>query len=153
MANIINEKTEKSCLNILLVEDNEGDVELIKTAMGKMSVTNNLSVVEDGENAIRFLLKKDEYANAPFPDLILLDLNLPNKSGLEVLTEIKNDKDLKQVPVIILTSSNYNKDVQKAYDSHVSAYIVKPDSLEKLIDLTKRIEEIYSDKNIKLPPP
>ena len=152
MANVINEKAEKSCINILLVEDNEGDAELIKTALSEMSIKNNISVVEDGESAIRFLFKKDKYLDALFPDLILLDLNLPNKSGLEVLTEIKNDKDLKQIPIIILTSSNYDKDVKKAYDSHVSAYIVKPDSLEKLIDLTKKIEEICLNKNIKLPP-
>ena len=112
-------------VEILLVEDNPGDARLILDAFKDGRVKNNLHIVDDGEEATDFLFKRNQYQNAPRPDLIILDLNLPKKSGLEVLADIKVDENLKSIPVIILTSSNSEEDVIRSYNLHANCYLSK----------------------------
>ena len=107
-------------VEILLVEDSEGDVELVKEAFVDSKIKNNLSVTVDGVEAMEFLRKQGKYADAPRPDIVLLDLNLPRKDGREVLKEIKEDADLKRIPVVILTTSEAEEDVVKAYENYKS---------------------------------
>ncbi|WP_224269563.1 response regulator [Haloprofundus salinisoli] len=111
---------------ILLVEDNPGDVRLTEEAFKEGQIENKLHVVTDGVEALDFLFKRGEYADAPCPDIVLLDLNLPRKNGDEVLEEIRSDADLAKVPVIILTSSGAESDVAKSYELHANAYLTKP---------------------------
>jgi two-component system, chemotaxis family, response regulator Rcp1 len=138
-------------INILLVEDNPGDVRLTKEAMRDSKVRNNLEVVEDGVEALAFLHKDGPFAGFFRPDLILLDLNLPRKSGLEVLQEIKADESLKRIPVVILTTSQAEKDIVKSYDLHANAYITKPVDLDQFIAVVKAIEGFWLEI-VKLPP-
>ena len=130
-------------IEILLVEDNPGDVRLTQEALKEGKVKNNLNVVKDGIEALAFLKKVDKYADAPIPGLILLDLNLPGKNGKEVLEEIKNDPILKLIPVVILTSSEAEKDIIKTYSLHANCYIAKPVGLEKFIEVVKFIEDFW----------
>lgn len=127
-------------VEILLVEDNPGDVRLTVEALKDGKVSNNLSVVGDGVEALAFLRGEGKYANASRPDLILLDLNLPRKDGREVLAEIKTDEHLKRIPVVVLTSSEAEQDILKAYDLHVNCYITKPVDLDQFIKVVKSIE-------------
>ena len=113
-------------LEILLVEDNPGDALLLKTCFQRSGLLCNIHVVEDGFEAMAFLRREDQYAKKPSPDLILLDLNLPRKNGREILAEIKNDEELKRIPIIIFTSSEAEDDVILAYKLHANCYIVKP---------------------------
>ncbi|MDD4890515.1 MAG: response regulator, partial [Phycisphaerae bacterium] len=113
-------------INILMVEDNEGDVFLTKEAFREAKVHNNLTVVNDGVEAIDFLRRRGKYADATRPDLILLDLNLPRMDGREVLAEIKPDPELGSIPVVVLTSSAAEQDIVKAYGLHANCYVVKP---------------------------
>jgi DNA-binding response OmpR family regulator len=113
-------------LEILLVEDNKGDIGLITEFFIDSKIRTNLHIAEDGEEAISFLCGKDQFFGAPIPNIIILDWNLPKKDGSEVLTEIKENNNLKNIPVIILTTSSAEKDVIRAYDLHANAYIVKP---------------------------
>jgi len=128
---------------ILLVEDNPGDVRLTLEASKENKMLNNISVVNDGVEALDFLRRKGIYANAPRPDLILLDLNLPKKDGREVLSEIKTDNKLKYIPVIILTTSQAEEDIFKAYGLNANCYITKPVDLEQFIKVVKSIEEYW----------
>ena len=137
-------------IEILLVEDNMGDARLTHEALKEGKVKNNLHIVYDGAEATDFLFKKNQYQNAPRPDLIILDLNLPKKSGLEVLTEIKNDEYLKSIPVIILTSSNAEEDVIRSYNLHANCYLAKQMELNKFFEVVKSIEDFWLTL-VKLP--
>ncbi len=138
-------------VKILLVEDNPGDIRLTAEVLEQAKVHNKLSVAADGLEAIAFLRREGKYANAPRPDLILLDLNLPKKGGLEVLAEIKSDQDLKRIPVVILTSSKADEDIARSYELHANCYVTKPFGLEQFIAVVKSIEGFWS-AIVKLPP-
>jgi two-component system, chemotaxis family, response regulator Rcp1 len=130
-------------IEILLVEDNAGDIRLTKEALKEGKVLNKLTVVQDGVEALLCLRQEGQYAQARRPDLILLDLNLPKKDGREVLQEIKNDESLKRIPVVILTTSQDEQDVLKTYGLHANCYITKPVELEQFITVVKAIEDFW----------
>ncbi|MCU7917645.1 MAG: response regulator [Candidatus Thiodiazotropha sp. (ex Epidulcina cf. delphinae)] len=130
-------------VEILLVEDNPGDARLAQEGMKEGKILNHLSIVSDGEQAMDFLCQEGEYAEAPRPDLILLDLNLPKKDGREVLAEIKANPRLKRIPVVILTMSKAEEDILRAYDLHANCYISKPIDLEKFIAVVNAIEQFW----------
>lgn len=130
-------------VNVLLVEDNPGDVRLTQEAFKEAKMSIKLDVTMDGAEAIKFLRKESEYAQAQTPDLILLDLNLPKKDGREVLKEIKTDETLKRIPVVVLTTSNAEQDIMKSYNLHVNCYINKPVDFEKFFDIIQKIEEFW----------
>jgi len=139
-------ETNKSSLQpieILLVEDNPGDSRLAKEALKESKLINNLSIAEDGVEAMNFLYKKGKYSNAPRPDLVILDLNLPKKDGREVLAEIKNDDNLKRIPVVILTISKAEEDILKTYNLHANCFITKPLDLNQFIKVVKSIEDFW----------
>jgi CheY-like chemotaxis protein len=137
-------------IHILLVEDNEGDILLTKEALNEGKIANEVSVVRDGKQAIDFLCQKEEYKNAKMPDLILLDVNLPKKNGHEVLHFIKNDDKLKHIPVIMLTTSSSEKDINSSYKNHANCYISKPVEVDDFIDAVKEIENFWFTL-VKLP--
>lgn len=128
---------------ILMVEDNPGDVRLTQEALSDAKVRNKMHVVGDGIEALEFLHRQGKYADAPIPDLILLDLNLPRKNGNEVLEEIKNDPELRRIPVVILTTSQAEKDILTSYDNHANAFVTKPVDLEQFITVVKSIEGFW----------
>jgi CheY-like chemotaxis protein len=130
-------------IELLLVEDNPGDVRLTIEALKEGRVINQLTVVQDGEEAIAFLRRQGRYAGAVRPDLILLDLNLPRKGGLEVLAEIKEDPDLKQIPVVVLTTSQAEQDVLRTYQLHANCYIVKPVDLNQFMAVVQAIKSFW----------
>ncbi len=130
-------------VEILLVEDNPGDVRLTLEAFKENKMHNNLHVVGDGVEALAFLHGEDQYADAPRPDLILLDLNLPKKDGREVLAEVKDDENLRRIPVVILTTSRAEEDILKTYDLHVNCYITKPVDLDEFIRVMRSIEDFW----------
>jgi two-component system, chemotaxis family, response regulator Rcp1 len=130
-------------MHILLVEDNDGDVFLIMEALHEAKIQHAVHVVHDGVEALEFLRRKGKYHDAARPDLILLDLNLPRKDGREVLAEIKPDPGLRSIPVIVLTSSQAEQDVNKAYDLHANCYIVKPSDFRGLTDIVRSIEHFW----------
>jgi CheY-like chemotaxis protein len=130
-------------IELLLVEDNPGDVRLTIEALKEGRVINTLNVVQDGEEAIAFLRRQGRYAGAVRPDLILLDLNLPRKGGLEVLAEIKEDPDLKQIPVVVLTTSQAEQDVLRTYQLHANCYIVKPVDLNQFMAVVQAIKSFW----------
>ena len=130
-------------IEILLVEDNPGDVRLTMEALKDGKVLNDLSVVGDGMEALVFLNQEGPYANAPCPDLILLDLNLPKKDGREVLMEIKNHEHLKHIPVVVLTTSSADKDILGAYELHANCYITKPVDFVQFTKVVKSIEDFW----------
>lgn len=138
-------------VEILLVEDNPGDVELTANALRVGKVCNRMNVVEDGESALAFLRRQGNYAGAPCPDVVLLDLNLPRKDGREVLAEIKSDPVLKQIPVIILTTSQSEEDILRAYNLAANCYITKPVDLDQFTKVVQSIEEFWFTV-VKLPP-
>jgi len=135
--------SQENPVNILLVEDNPGDVELILEALEEHEKEGRIHVVEDGEDALAFLYKKDNYKDAPTPDLVLLDLNLPKKSGQEVLADIKGNPELRNIPVVIFTSSEADRDMTKSYGLHANAYIVKPVELEGFLSVVKEVERFW----------
>jgi CheY-like chemotaxis protein len=130
-------------IEILLVEDNPGDVRLIREALKEGKVRNTLHVVYDGVEAITFLRKQGEYSGVLRPDLILLDLNLPKKDGREVLAEIKEDENLKRIPVVVLTTSQSEIDILKSYNLHANCYITKPVDLGQFLEVVKSIEDFW----------
>ena len=138
-------------LEILLVEDNEGDIRLTQEAFRDSRVGNHLNVVRDGVEAIAFLRREEKYANAVRPDIILLDLNLPKRNGLEVLAEIKQDDQLKRIPVIVLTSSQAESDILSSYDLHANCFISKPIDLDRFLRVVQSIEDFWLTI-VKLPP-
>lgn len=130
-------------MEILLIEDNDGDVRLAKEALKEVEVRTNLSVVNDGETALAFLHRENFYADALRPDLILLDLNLPKKSGHEVLTEVKTDEDLMTIPIVVLSSSARDEDVLKAHDHFANCYVTKPSDIDAFWAVIKSIVEFW----------
>lgn len=138
-------------IEILLVEDNPGDVRLTQEALKSAKVLNHMSVVEDGVQAMDFLNRQGKYAQAPFPDLVLLDLNLPRKDGRAVLAEIKATPDLKHIPVVVLTTSQDEQDVLRAYNTHANCYITKPVDLKQFLLVAAAIESFWLTI-VKLPP-
>jgi chemotaxis family two-component system response regulator Rcp1 len=135
--------TDGKTVEILLVEDNNADVLLTREALKEGKIKNQLSVVFNGQDAIDYLRKKGKFEKAVRPDLILLDLNLPKKDGREVLAEIKQDEDLKIIPVAVLTTSESEADVLKSYKLHANCYITKPVDLNQLAKITKVIEDFW----------
>ena len=138
-------------VEILLVEDNPGDVRLTQEALRDAKVRNNMYVARDGEDATAFLRQAGEYADAPRPDLILLDLNLPKKNGREVLKEIKSDADMRRIPVVVLTTSRAEEDIIKAYDLNANCYVTKPVDLDQFVQVVRSIEDFWLTI-VKLPP-
>ena len=130
-------------MEILLVEDNPGDVRLTVEAFKEGKIRNRLSVVRDGVDALAFLRQEGPFADAPRPDLILLDLNLPRKNGRDVLAEIDEEEDLKQIPVVVLTTSNAEKDIVETRNLHASCYINKPVDFAQFITVVKTIEDFW----------
>ncbi len=130
-------------IEILLVEDNDGDVFLTKKAFEKAKISNSIKVAADGEVAMNMLKRSEEYADFPRPDIVLLDINLPKKGGKQVLIEMKEDEELRRIPVVILTSSKAEQDVLKSYDLHASSYIIKPINLEKFHAVVSAIEDFW----------
>jgi len=137
-------------IEILLVEDNPGDARLTREAFSQGTVRTNMHHARDGEQAIAFLRRLGGYQDAPTPDLVILDLNLPRRSGREVLEDIKNDPELRQIPVIVLTSSQAQEDVFHSYRLHANCFITKPGDLETLIHVAHSIEEFWF-KLVRLP--
>lgn len=130
-------------VEFLLAEDNPGDVRLTKEALRESKISNNLNVAPDGVEAMAFLRREGKYANAPRPDVILLDLNLPKKDGREVLAEVKADPSLRLIPVVIITSSEAEQDVLKTYELHANCYVTKPVDLEQFIKVIQSIETFW----------
>jgi len=139
----MNVKMAKAHKIILLVEDNKADIRLIQEALKTISLPPQLVTVRDGLEAITYLYQEGEYTNALRPHLILLDLNLPQKNGIEVLAEIKSDPRLKSIPVIILTTSNNQNDISRCYNLHANGYITKPRNLNQLFQIIKNIDEFW----------
>jgi CheY-like chemotaxis protein len=138
-------------IEILLVEDSPSDTDLTMAALAAAKMCNRLSVVEDGVQAMEFLRRQGDYAQAPRPDLILLDLNLPRKDGREVLAEIKADATLKTIPVVVLTTSQAEQDVLQAYANHANCYISKPVDFRQFMEIVKAVEGFWLTI-VKLPP-
>jgi two-component system, chemotaxis family, response regulator Rcp1 len=130
-------------IDILLVEDTEGDARLAKEALRESKVMNRVYHVIDGVEAMSFLRKEGEYTGVPRPHLILLDLNLPRKDGREVLSEIKNNDDLKRIPVVVLTISNDERDIFRSYNLHVNCFITKPIDFEKFLQVIRSIDDFW----------
>lgn len=130
-------------IEVLLVEDNPADVRLTREAFREARVMNSLSVVSDGVEAMDFLRRTGQYSGMPRPDLILLDLNLPRKSGREVLQEIKADPLLRRIPVMILTTSNAAQDLQGAYNLHANCYVAKPVDFDQFLSVVRSIEHFW----------
>ncbi len=138
-------------IEILMVEDNPGDVRLAVEASREGKVRNHMHTVGDGEEALAYLRRQGSYADVPRPDLILLDLNLPKKNGQEVLSEIKEDPELRRIPVVILTVSEAEADIIKTYNLHANCYITKPVDLDRFIEVVKSIEDFWLTV-VMLPP-
>ena len=130
-------------VEILIVEDNKGDVGLIEEVFEEAKIKNNLHVAEDGEEAILYLRGEGKFSGSPRPDIVLLDLNLPKKDGREVLREIKEDINLKNIPVIILTSSSAENDITRAYELHANAYVTKPLDFNQFINVVGSIVNFW----------
>jgi CheY-like chemotaxis protein len=143
--------THESEVDILLVEDNAGDIKLTRKAFENAALRNDIDVVTDGVEALRYLRREAEYADAPRPDLVLLDLNLPKKNGDEVLEAVKSDDDLSRIPVVILTSSEAESDIVRTYDLHANAYLTKPVTFDGFTDVVDQIEGFWF-KVVKFPP-
>lgn len=139
----MNPRAATQPIEVLLVEDNPGDVRLTREALRDGKVHNNLSVVPDGVEALAFLRREGKYADVPRPDVILLDLNLPKKDGREVLEDIKADPALRRIPVVVLTSSEAERDIAQAYALHANCYITKPVDLDQFITVVKSIEDFW----------
>jgi chemotaxis family two-component system response regulator Rcp1 len=137
-------------IEILLVEDNPGDARLAREALNDSKMHNNLHHVEDGVEAMKFVRRQAEYAGALSPDLILLDLNLPRKDGREVLAEIKEDPDLRLIPVVVMTTSEAERDLIKSYHLHANAYVVKPIDFDRFVEVVHAIENFWFTV-VKLP--
>jgi CheY-like chemotaxis protein len=140
-----------SPIHILLVEDSPGDIRLTQEVLRGARIANELHVVEDGEDAMRFLRREGDHADAPRPDLILLDLNLPRKDGREVLAELKADADLHTIPVIVLTTSAEERDILRSYELSANSYITKPIDLDEFITVVRSIESFWLSI-VRLPP-
>nr|WP_193198104.1 response regulator [Nostoc sp. MG11] len=138
-------------IEVLLVEDNPGDAQLTRIALEDSKISIHLNVVEDGVEAMAFLRKQEKYATAAHPDIVLLDLNLPKKDGREVLAEIKTDVNLRRIPVVILTTSQAEEDILKAYNLAANCYITKPVDFDQFVKIVQSIENFWF-AIVKLPP-
>ena len=138
-------------VEILLVEDNPGDVGLAREGLRECKIPNNLHVVADGLEASAFLRRKGAYAASPRPDIILLDLNLPKRDGRDLLREIKEDERLKQIPVVILTTSAAEEDITRSYSLHANCYVTKPLGIDQFLQVIRSIENFWFN-TVKLPP-
>ncbi len=130
-------------IHILLVEDNEGDIMLTTEALEEKKIANNVSVVKNGRDAVDFMFKRGKYSNESTPDLILLDINLPLKSGHEVLIELKTNELTKQIPVVILTTSSSEEDVKRSYGNHANCFITKPVDVDDFLNAIAMIEDFW----------
>ena len=130
-------------IHILLVEDNEGDILLTTEALQEGKIFNKISVVRDGKQAMNFLKQKNEFADAELPNLILLDINMPRQNGHEILRLIKADADIKHIPIIMLTTSSSEKDIQTAYKNYANCYIIKPVDVNDFINAITKIEDFW----------
>ncbi len=137
---------------ILLVEDDPGDVLIMREALEDSKIVNRLYTVDNGEAAVDFLHQRGEFTDAPRPDLILLDLNLPRLDGREVLARIKGEPSLRRTPVVVLTTSGAEEDIVRSYDLHANAYVTKPVDLDQFMKVVKQIDEFFITI-VKLPPP
>jgi CheY-like chemotaxis protein len=135
--------TTPQVIDVLLVEDDPGDVLMTREAFEDNKVANRLAVVSDGVSALEYLRKEGQYAQAPTPDLILLDLNLPRMDGREVLQALKNDDELRRIPVVVLTTSEAEEDVLRSYSLHANAYVTKPVDFDRFIDVVRQIDEFF----------
>ncbi|MDD1775649.1 MAG: response regulator [Methanobacterium sp.] len=146
----INRNNRNKPIEILLIEDNQGDNRLTKEVFKEASVPNHIQIVTNGVEAMHFLNREEEYQNAAHPDLILLDLNIPKKDGREILKEIKENPELKCIPIIVLTTSQSEIDIKSTYDHFANAYITKPLDLNEFIEVIRSIEE-YWLSTVELP--
>jgi CheY-like chemotaxis protein len=146
----MNERGSLEVVDVLLVEDDPGDVLMTREAFEHFRIPNNLHVVGDGEQALHFLRKTGDYADVPRPGLILLDLNLPRRNGLEVLAEVKADRDLLSIPVLVLTTSQAQEDILRSYALHANAYISKPVDFERFVGVIGQIDDFFLTL-VKLP--
>ena len=137
-------------MEILLVEDNPGDARLARQGLRQCKIANTLHIVDDGVKAMEFLHRQGEYTTMPRPDLILLDLNMPRKDGREVLREIKDDASLQTIPVVILTTSRAEEDINKSYSLHANCYVSKPLDLLQFLDVVRSIEDFWFS-TVRLP--
>lgn len=137
-------------VDILLIEDNEGDVILTTTAFSEGKIPNTVHACGTGEEGMEFLRREGRFADAPRPDLVLLDLNLPEMSGQDVLHAIKEDEELREIPVVIMTSSNAERDIVQSYRLHANSYVVKPVGMDELLEITNTIEAFWF-KVVKTP--
>lgn len=151
MSTVSEQRPSGEPVDILLVEDNPGDVRLTQEAFKEGNIANTLHVATDGVEALDFLHKRDEYADAPCPDIVLLDLNLPRKNGDEVLEKIRDDSDLSDLPVIILTSSEAEEDIVKSYELQANAYLTKPVDPEGFIQTVRSFERFWLEL-VRFPP-
>ena len=138
-------------IEILLVDDNPGDIELTRAALRDARILNEIHVATDGEQALRFLKRLGEFAKAPRPDLVFLDLTMPRVDGFQVLAEMKADPDLRRIPVIVMSSSDAEKDLARAYDTQISAYLIKPSDLDAYFTAIRSVKELWFNV-IALPP-
>lgn len=138
-------------IEILLVEDDPGDVLMTREALQESKVLNSLHVVSDGEQALRFLRREGEHADKPRPDLVLLDLNLPRIDGRQVLEQVKNDPDLRRIPIVVLTTSKAEEDILRSYDLHANAFVSKPVDFDCFVDVIRQIDTFYISI-VSLPP-
>lgn len=130
-------------IEILMVEDNPGDILLTREAMKEAKLRNRLNIANDGVEAMEFLRRQGRYADAPRPDLILLDLNLPRMDGREVLTKLKNDPDLKNIPVVVLTTSRAEEDIERVYSLHANCYVTKPVDFDQFMKVVQKIDDFW----------
>lgn len=135
--------TDRKEIDVLLVEDDPGDVLMTREAFEENKVANRLAVVSDGESAMAFLRKEGRYADAPTPDLVLLDLNLPRMDGREVLAAMKGDDELRSIPVVVLTTSEAEEDVLRSYALHANAYVTKPVDFQRFIEVVRQIDDFF----------
>jgi CheY-like chemotaxis protein len=130
-------------IEVLLVEDDEGDVLMTREALDEGKVLNRLSVVGDGVQAIAYLRQEKPFSDATRPDLVLLDLNLPRRDGRQVLAEVKTDPDLRRIPIVVLTTSEAEEDVLRSYDLHANAYVTKPVDFDRFVEVIRQIDEFF----------
>ena len=138
-------------VRILLVEDNPGDVRLTREALREAKVRNEMAVAMDGEEAIAYLRRTGKFKDATRPDVIMLDLNLPKKSGLEVLKDVKSDDDLRRIPIVVVTSSEAEQDIVKSYNLHANCFVTKPVDLSRFLEVVKAVENFWLTI-VQLPP-
>jgi CheY-like chemotaxis protein len=137
------DQTDCQLVDVLLVEDDPGDVLITREAFEHYKIRNALHVVSDGEQALRYVRREGEFADAPRPGLILLDLNLPRRDGLQVLAELKGDADLRVIPVVILTTSQSEEDILRSYSLHANAFVTKPVDVERFMDIIRQIDSFF----------